>query len=127
MKFVMGVLSLLLVSVAHAESTVVYPSRKLGGYQIQIATLDPAKSWVSIQVLDRAGRSFTPGSIPLRAEYAARNIPFTPLLLEARGGEMVGQVSVPEGQPYTIRLQLKSGNTTFNPRFFINRSTNSGN
>lgn len=127
MKLTLAVLALLFVSDAQAQGTVLYPSKKLGGYQVQISTLDAAKSWISIQIMDRFGRQLTPGSMPLRADYAARNIPFTQLPLEAKGTDIVGYVPVPEGQPYTIRLQFKSGNTTFNPRFFINRSPKTGN
>ncbi|TKW61083.1 MAG: hypothetical protein DI628_00175 [Blastochloris viridis] len=127
MKLALGMLALLFVGTAHAEGTVLYPSKKLGGYQVQISTLDAKKSWISIQIMDRFGRMVAPGSIPLRAEYAARDVPFTALPLEAKGSDMVGHVPVPEEQPYTLRLQLKSGNTIFNPRFFINRATKTGN
>lgn len=122
-----GFLLIMLMGTAQAQGKVFYPSKKMGGYQVQIVTLDAAQSWISIQVMDRSGRTFKPGSIPLHAEYATSNIPFTPLSLEVKGTEIVTYVPVPEGQDYILRLQLKSGNTTFNPRFFINRLASAGN
>ncbi len=126
-KFVLTMLPLLLASAANAQGTVLYPSKRLGGYQVQISTLDAQKSWISIQMMDRSGRLLAPGSVPLTADYAAKDIPFTPLPLEAKGSDIVGHVPVPEGQSYTLRLQVKSGRTTFNPRFFINRAPKTGN
>lgn len=98
------------------------PERTMGGLKVRLVPLDPSRTQIGITLRDKNNGPLPPTAIPLKAEYVAKNVPFTPMSLTVSDSQLVGQVPLAD-IPYTIRVSFVLDGTRYEQKFFIGQPT----
>lgn len=124
-SLVLAAMGIIPSSWAQQSQTLTSRTQQMGQFSVSVEPVDSSKTTVRITV-NEAGKPVTPGVVPLKVEYVARNVPFTPVDSQVSGTSLLVQVPSSLTESYTLRVNLQWDRSTHQRQFFINRGNQQG-